>query len=147
MKVCTRCKVKKPESEYFVRDKTIGRLHAQCKSCYQQYRKTYYAGHYAKYGDSYRQRARMRHLRLRQDLRGRMTRYLADKFCEICGESDIRTLDFDHIIPAQKSFGIARAIASCLSWDAILAEIEKCRILCANCHRKHTATQQGWYRF
>jgi hypothetical protein len=146
VKICTKCRVEKPKSDYFVRDKRTNRLHAQCKECYALHRKTYYTEHYSKYGDLYRARARERHAQLRQELRKNMIHYLSGKSCEICGEDDPRTLDFDHIDPAQKSFGIARAIANCFAWTIILAEIEKCRILCANCHRKHTATQQGWYR-
>ena len=30
------------------------------------------------------------------------------------------------------------------SWNAILVEIAKCDIRCANCHRRRTASQYGW---
>lgn len=83
---------------------------------------------------------------MKKELQIKMAAYLTDKSCQLCGESDPRVLDFDHLNPAQKSFGIARAIANCLNWQMILAEIDKCRILCSNCHRKHTAEQQGWYK-
>ncbi len=64
----------------------------------------------------------------------------------LCNEKDIRTLEFDHINPKMKSFGIAKAITDGKKWDDIMVEIKKCRVLCANCHKKHTANQNGWYK-
>ena len=146
MKVCTKCHVLKNESDYFVKVKKTGRLHTQCKDCYKLHRKTYYAEHYSKYGDLYRSRAKERRVIVKTNLRSKMLEYLQGKACSICGENDIRTFEFDHINPSLKSFGIARAIGDGMKWDNILIEIQKCRILCANCHKKHTAGQFGWYK-
>ena len=33
-----------------------------------------------------------------------------------------------------------------LSWDVVEAEIGKCEVRCANCHRRRTAVQLGAYR-
>jgi hypothetical protein len=73
-----------------------------------------------------------------------MAEYMIDKGCEQCGIDDIRVLDFDHLDPKLKSFGIARAINASYSWEKIQEEIKKCRILCANCHRIRTAEQYSW---
>lgn len=146
MKTCTKCFVLKQEGDFFVRDKSIGRLHAQCKLCYKDHRKSYSAYHYKKYGDQYRERAKKRRAVIKKDLQVKMSAYLADKSCVICGESDIRVLDFDHIEPSTKAIGISKAITNGMAWEIILEEINKCRILCANCHRKHTAIQSNWYR-
>lgn len=51
--------------------------------------------------------------------------------CLRCGESDASCLDFHHA--ADKSFNISRRNASNARLDA---EISKCVVLCANCHRK-----------
>lgn len=75
-----------------------------------------------------------------------MLDYMDGKKCVHCGESDIRTFEFDHIDPSKKSFGISKAVAEGLKWESILREISKCRILCANCHKKRTAEAQGWYK-
>ena len=45
-------------------------------------------------------------------------------------------LDFDHV--RDKEFGISRAIQNGTSLDKIVKEIEKCEIVCANCHRIRT---------
>lgn len=54
--------------------------------------------------------------------------------CLNCGYRDHpAALDFDHRDPTLKRFDIARTMTR--SWAVIQAEIEKCDILCANCHR------------
>lgn len=146
MKICSKCSTKKELTEFFVKDKLSGRLHAQCKECYKNHRKSYYAEHYSKYGDNYRARANIRRIQNRKDLQQNMLDFLKDKACVICGQSDIRTFEFDHRNPETKSFGIAQAIRLGKKWEEILDEIAKCRILCANCHKIHTANQRGWYK-
>ena len=146
MRICTKCRVEKPESEYFMKDKTTGRLHAQCKTCYQVHRQTYYAQHYKNYREQYLKRARTRREQLRNEFRERLIAYLTDKACELCGENDLRVLEFDHLDPTLKQFEISQATRLGYAWEATLTEIKKCRILCANCHKKHTAKQFNWYK-
>lgn len=147
MKCCSVCLIEKDESEYYFKDKQTQRLHAQCKACYAAKRKLFADAHYKKYGDEYRERARTRMRAIKRLRQEQLVEYLKDKKCEHCGFSDIRTLDFDHIDPATKKFNIARGIGGRYSWDEILKEIKKCRILCANCHRIRTAEQFGWRKW
>ena len=91
-------------------------------------------------------RTQLNAIKLKDRLRVQMLEYLSSRSCAHCGIADIRVLDFDHIDPATKSFSIARAIANVSSWQKILAEIQKCQILCANCHKIKTAAEQKWYR-
>lgn len=146
MKVCTKCNVAKNEDNFFTKDKSTGRLHAQCKDCYREHRQGYAVEHYAKYGDKYRARAKERRTRIRRDLQVRIIDYLNDKSCIECGESDIRVLEFDHINPEDKKFGIAMAIRNGMKWEDVFEELRKCQILCANCHKKRTAVQFGWFK-
>lgn len=46
-------------------------------------------------------------------------------------------LDFDHRDPSTKKFNIAMHVRQ-VSRQRLLAEIEKCDIVCANCHRIRT---------
>ena len=55
-------------------------------------------------------------------------------WCAHCGENDYRCLDFHHIDPSTKSFSIGNQEAR--SFQSILKEIQKCIVLCSNCHRK-----------
>lgn len=59
--------------------------------------------------------------------------------CEDCGNFyPAYVMDFDHV-RGQKSFSIGTAIGTgTLSKDALRAEIAKCEIVCANCHRERT---------
>jgi hypothetical protein len=61
--------------------------------------------------------------------------------CTDCGyRADPRALDFDHLIPGEKSAEI-QALMN-LSWDRVLEEIGKCVVRCANCHRIRTFREQ-----
>lgn len=146
MKVCTKCNQTKEESDFFVKDSATGRLHVQCKSCYKEHRKIYQQEHYARYHQEYLERAKLQRNNLRAAFRAHMLEYLYGKVCEECGEADIRTFEFAHIDATTKAFGISRAVRLGRSWQEVLSEIAKCRILCANCHKKETAEQFGWYK-
>jgi hypothetical protein len=71
--------------------------------------------------------------------------YLSTHPCVDCGENDPIVLDFDHVRNKKfKNVGIL-----CLngfSVDKIKEEIDKCDVRCANCHRRKTAKQFGWYK-
>jgi hypothetical protein len=47
-------------------------------------------------------------------------------------------LDFDHRDRATKAFNISVAMSNGYPWDVILAEVAKCDLVCANCHRVRT---------
>ncbi|GAA3647205.1 hypothetical protein GCM10022202_03230 [Microbacterium marinilacus] len=62
-----------------------------------------------------------------------------------CGEADIVVLEFDHLPGKEKLFDIARGVGgSTRSWKAIEAEIAKCEVVCANCHRRRGAARGGF---
>jgi hypothetical protein len=56
--------------------------------------------------------------------------------CGSCGLDDWRCLDFHHRDPSTKLFNVG-SISTRYSKKAILDEMEKCDVLCANCHRIH----------
>jgi 5-methylcytosine-specific restriction endonuclease McrA len=146
MKTCSKCFILKSENEFFYQDKHANKLHAQCKTCYAEQRRNTWKEHYYRYGSNYRERALTRNRKLKVIRRIQLLEYLSDKSCVICGITDPRVLEFDHIDPKKKSFSIAQGLSSTLNWGTILNEISKCQILCANCHKIKTAKQQNWYK-
>lgn len=110
-----------------------------CRPCRQAYRR----GHYERNRADYVSRA-MTEMRLkREDALVMIHDYLRSHPCVDCGETDILTLEFDHVDPATKTMDIG-AMSGRRSVTAILEEIAKCVVRCANCHRRRTAQQQGW---
>lgn len=69
--------------------------------------------------------------------------YLMNKSCMDCGERDSRLLEFDHR-HGTKHKEISDML-SC-SWEKILTEINKCDVVCGNCHAKRTARDTNNYK-
>ncbi len=61
--------------------------------------------------------------------------------CETCEENHPACLEFHHINPQEKKFTIGRQERR-VSLKSLQDEIAKCRILCANCHRKEHSRQR-----
>lgn len=57
-------------------------------------------------------------------------------FCELCGENHPACLDFHHRSDEEKIKDISLMVTHCYSIENILKEINKCTVLCSNCHRK-----------
>ena len=56
--------------------------------------------------------------------------------CAICGYNKcIGALEFHHLIPEEKSYGIA-SNGTCRDLESDIAEVKKCILVCANCHRE-----------
>jgi hypothetical protein len=47
-------------------------------------------------------------------------------------------MDFDHLDGDTKDFNIASFKVLGLSWHSVLLEIDKCELVCSNCHRIRT---------
>jgi hypothetical protein len=70
--------------------------------------------------------------------------YLREHPCIDCDEPDPVVLEFDHV--GQKTANISELISQTATTRMVDAEIEKCEVVCANCHRRRTATRAGWRR-
>jgi 5-methylcytosine-specific restriction endonuclease McrA len=61
--------------------------------------------------------------------------------CCICGyDKCIASLQFHHVNPKNKSTDIKSII--CCSWSRIMFELEKCVLLCSNCHEEYHYLQR-----
>ncbi len=57
--------------------------------------------------------------------------------CCDCGyKRNISALEFHHLNPQEKSFGIDLRKCSCAKWERLVEEVKKCVLICANCHRE-----------
>jgi 5-methylcytosine-specific restriction endonuclease McrA len=56
-------------------------------------------------------------------------------YCTVCQEQDVCCLDLHHIDPKQKDFTISSVLRT-YTWERIVDEMEKCTVLCRNCHSK-----------
>jgi len=55
--------------------------------------------------------------------------------CERCGIRDVRVLEFHHRDSKTKEFAIADYFYHQYGFERLERELEKCSVLCANCHR------------
>ena len=59
--------------------------------------------------------------------------------CENCGKSypvlPYPVFDFHHIVPSEKDVDWSKLRRR--SWSRIVKELDKCKLLCSNCHRMH----------
>lgn len=56
--------------------------------------------------------------------------------CMICNyDRCLEALDFHHLDPSKKGFGLSEKGIT-RSWEKIRVEIDKCILICANCHRE-----------
>ena len=69
--------------------------------------------------------------------------FFRERPCVDCGETDPLVLEFDHI--GHESFSISVGIRG-HKWQSVLDEIERCDVVCANCHRRRTALRAGFAR-
>ena len=60
------------------------------------------------------------------------------KGCVDCGITDWRVLDYDHLPEFSKTMSISLAITKGWTLVRLQKEIEKCEVVCANCHRIRT---------
>ena len=71
----------------------------------------------------------------RRILKQKSVEYKGGK-CVCCGYSKyVGVLDFHHLDPSLKDFSIG-AKGYTRSWEKIQAELDKCILVCANCHRE-----------
>lgn len=112
-KICTKCGKELPITDYNWRDKAKGTRRSECKYCHSKYMK-------AKY----------------QEKKETVSQIKEQCKCAKCGESRPYCLDFHHKDPSQKDNTIARLTSNTYALSAVFAEIEKCEVLCSNCHRE-----------
>ncbi len=74
----------------------------------------------------------------RKKIKALAIEYKGGKY-QLCGYSRYQgALELHHRDPKEKSFGIGEK-GYTRSWDSVRCELDKCILLCANCHREVAA--------
>jgi hypothetical protein len=142
---CSKCHLPQPVTEFFIRCRATGKRHSQCKTCYKNVRAPNQHAHYEANKGAYVERAKKRNRAVRAELFRLLMEYLHEHPCP-CGEADPVVLEFHHTDPKIKEATVSGLLRLLRPWPLILREIEKCEVLCANCHKRRTAAHQGWRR-
>ena len=81
---------------------------------------------------------------LRKRHKDKVDQIKVEKGCSRCGyNASPLALHFNHLDPKAKYFGIGDSLTR--KWELIEAEINKCEILCANCHAIHSHKEGHYY--
>ncbi|MEK6890496.1 MAG: hypothetical protein AABX35_04900 [Nanoarchaeota archaeon] len=70
----------------------------------------------------------------KKEIRKWINEYKNNLKCKLCSEDHPAVIDFHH--HSGKEFEIAYMVANGYSIERIKKELEKCEVLCSNCHRK-----------
>lgn len=138
-RICARCGAEKPLSEFTFKDRARGIRHSWCRACFAEYKRDWYLRH----REGHIEHVRVNRTRSTAANQIRIWQHLAQHPCVDCGETDIVVLEFDHIRDKHSDVSHMATMGFC--WETIEAEIAKCEIRCANCHRRKTARERGFY--
>ena len=131
MIACARCKQQKLDDEFAWRNRAKGTRQNYCRPCRKEIDQEYWQKHKDRIGPVKNRRRK----RWNADRVEWIYEY-KKKPCTDCGvQYDPWVMDFDHL--RDKKFDVSTA-AQNLSKEVVLAEIEKCEVVCANCHRQRT---------
>jgi DNA-binding transcriptional MerR regulator len=111
-KVCTKCNINKEISEYYFKNKKHKNMHSECKLCFN-----------SRITEQFR------------DLKTQCIEYKGSK-CQICDYNKYQgALEFHHLDPNEKDFAISAATSRLLN-ETMKKELDKCILVCSNCHKE-----------
>jgi hypothetical protein len=127
-KTCSKCKVSKSISEFNFKQTASGLRQSYCKEC----GKVLTRNHYRKNKRQYLDRNVRSYMKRRE-----LVRQMKSRACADCGiQYPFYVMDFDHREGERKEYELNRIDR--MTIRAILSEIKKCDVVCANCHRVRT---------
>ena len=138
-KICSRCKEELSVDFFNKRNSRKDGLQSECIGCKKEIQDNWYRNNNVEH---------YKNIKIhRNKAKQRLFDYLSDKKCEDCPENDPIVLEFNHLDPSIKEHEISWMASHGFAWDKMIIEINKCEILCCNCHRKKTAKQRGYYKY
>ena len=125
MKQCTKCNKFKAFSEF---NKKGSGYQYSCKQCNSEYLKQHYKDNKQYYSDKSKN--------YKTKSKEFIWEIKCNSKCVVCGYNNPASLDFHHRDPKVKEINISYICRYGWSEERILKEIDKCDILCSNCHRE-----------
>jgi hypothetical protein len=108
-------------------------------------KRKYHRDWYKNSSEEFKERKRKKRTERHKINQQKVYDYLRNSCCKDCGEKDPVVLEFDHC-RGEKINEIGNMVRTGTNIDKVFAEIAKCEIRCANCHRRKTARDFGWIK-
>ena len=120
MRFCPRCQSEKPLHDFYKR--RVGKdASPYCKPC-----------------------TNAQTIERQQRLKAQAIAYKGSK-CQLCGYNGYAgAMELHHRDPKEKDFSLSRAKLT--TFEKVRNELDKCDLLCANCHREEHARLKGLYK-
>lgn len=141
MKTCTICKFPKKEDDFNKNKSRKDGLNNICRRCSNRRSRKYYSNNIIKHREEVNKRKKSN----RENNQIKLLELLKGKECTDCGTEDYKVFEFDHI-EDNKFANISNLLSTGYRWEIIKKEIDKCEIVCANCHRLRTFKRNNNYR-
>lgn len=142
-KFCGKCRQTKPLSDFNKKGKRKNGsaiLQPWCRECNRIRSRQYYADNREEHKAETVRRKKLQ----RKVLQNYIVEFLRKHPCVDCTEPDIVVLEFDHV--RGKKANIAHLVSAGYALSTLQREMDKCEVVCANCHRRRTYKRAPTYK-
>lgn len=127
-KICTKCSEEKLLDDFSNKQSSKDGKHSICKECTRKNNRLHYENNKQYYKDKSKKG--------KEELQKWYEDFKSKLVCSKCPESRWWVLDFHHRDPSKKE-GNLRQVLFSKGKGKFLEEVNKCDVLCSNCHRDH----------
>lgn len=129
-KTCTACDQEKSVEDFGVKNVLTGLRQSYCKQCQREKAKAHYEANKTSY--------LVRNARRAEEVAKYVDELKAKTPCVDCGQVFKPRISDWHHKDSSTKLKIVSVLRHSTTLPAVLREIEKCDLLCANCHRERT---------
>lgn len=137
-RICGNCQQTKTLDEFHIRYRATGERLTWCRACMAESKRKWYLRN----REHQIERVKVNSRKSTRENQTRVWSHLGQNPCVDCGESDPVVLQFDHLRNKRKE--VSKMVRA-FTWKVIQQEIDKCEVRCANCHRRKTSRDQGFF--
>ena len=128
MKHCPRCNQDKDEAEFGKNRTRPDGLQVQCRVCIKSIHRDWYERNKERHYGNVQKRRKT----LSDEIARRLSAYLKAHPCVDCGVADPVVLTIEDR-QGETGFSLRERLREGAAWTALLPQIEKCEVRCANC--------------